>query len=244
VAAADADVPTAASMTAKDPYSFDNGAGGTSVSVAAGGTVSFGYPSGASYHSVVFDPAQPTSCTDMPAAPSGPGWAGSCRFDTPGTYTFHCGLHSFMTGKVEVVDPNAPTTGTTGPGPTNTGPGSGGGGPTFGYETPPSAKVARRQTGVVVRGKVTTPAGPARIAVTAFAAKRAVATRARRVRVGSVTTHSSGTGPTAFSLKLNRAARRALHRHGRLSVSLRMVIEPDAGTATRMSVTVVLHEKH
>lgn len=229
MASAGADVPTTGSITAKDPYSFDNGSGGSSVNIALGGSVTFAYPSGASYHSVVFDTAQP-SCTDLPSTPSAPGWSGSCTFDSAGTYAFHCGLHSFMTGKVEVVDPNAPST--------DTGPG-----PTFGYMTPPVAKVARRQTGPVVRGKVTTPSGPARIAVTAFAARRAVATRTRRVKIGSVTTRSNGTGPTAFSLKVNRTARRALHRRRRLTVSLRIGITPDAGTATRMSATVVLREK-
>ena len=68
-----------ASITAKDPYSFDNGSGGNSVSVAPGGTVMFGYPTGASAHNVVFDTAQPTSCTNMPSTASPPGWSGSLR---------------------------------------------------------------------------------------------------------------------------------------------------------------------
>ena len=67
VASAGANEPTTASITAKDPYSFDNGSGSSTVSIAAGGTVTFSYPSGASAHNVVFDTAQPTSCTNMPA---------------------------------------------------------------------------------------------------------------------------------------------------------------------------------
>ena len=92
-----------ASITAKDPYNFDNGSGGNSVTIAKGGSVTFSYPSGGgSSHNVVFGAAQPTSCTDMPATASPSPWSGSCTFDAYGTYTFHCGLHSFMTGTVDV----------------------------------------------------------------------------------------------------------------------------------------------
>ena len=75
VASAGADEPMTAGITAKDPYSFDNGSGGNSVSIAAGGTVTFSYPTGASSHNVVFDPAQPTSCHDIPPSASPPGWS-------------------------------------------------------------------------------------------------------------------------------------------------------------------------
>ena len=239
VASADADAPMSASITAKDPYSFDNGSGGNTVTIAAGGTVTFGYPTGASAHNVVFETAQPTSCSDIPATASPPGWSGSCTFESYGTYAFHCGLHSFMTGKVEVPDPNAPTTGTTGPTTgTETSPAPGGG-----ELTPPSVKVARRQAGTVVHGTVTTPAGPSTIAVRAFAAKAALAARARPVKVGSVTKTSKGSGSTAFSLRINRAARRALHRRHRLALSVRIAITPPYEASTRKTVSVVLREK-
>jgi plastocyanin len=225
VASAGADAPTSASITAKDPYNFDNGSGGNSVTIATDGTVNFSYPTGASSHSVVFSTAQPTSCTNMPSSPSPPGWSGSCTFDSYGTYSFHCGLHSFMTGTVEVPDPNAPS-------------------PGGGELASPVVKVANRQRGVVVRGSVTTPAGPSDIAVTALVAKSALsASRVRRVRVGSVSKRSTGSGKTSFGLRINRAARRALHRRHRLAVSLRIVITPDAGTAVRKTMPVVLRER-
>lgn len=232
VASAGADAPTTASITAKDPYSFDNGTGGSTVSIARGGTVTFSYPSGGSFHSVVFDTAQPTSCTGMPSTASPPAWSGSCTFEAYGTYAFRCGLHSFMTGQVEVPDPNAPTTGTTGPTPTaTTGP------------APPAVKVAGRQRGVVVRGSVTTPAGPSDISVTAFAARSALASRARLVKVGALNRHSVGTGSTSFALRINRAARRALHRRHRLAVKVRIAVTPDAGTTFKKTVPVVLRER-
>ena len=161
VASAGADAPSSASITAKDPYSFDNGSGGNSVSIAKDGTVTFSYPTGGSYHNVVFDGGK--DCPELPADPAGAPWSGSCTFTAYGTYTFHCELHgSLMSGRVDVPDPNAPTTGTTGPAPTETGgtPPPGGGNPSGGELTPPVVKVAQRQRGVVVRGGVTTPAGP------------------------------------------------------------------------------------
>ena len=244
VASAEADLPTSASITAKDPYNFDNGSGGNSVTIAKGGTVDFSYPTGASAHNVVFSTAQPTSCTDIPATASPPGWSGSCTFDSYGTYAFHCGLHTFMTGKVEVPDPNAPTTGTS-PTPTETGgtPPPGGGSPTGGELTPPTVKVAQRQSGTVVRGSVTTPAGPSTIAVTALVAKSALASRARLVKVGAVKKPSAGTGRTSFRLRVNRGARRAIHRRHRLAVTLRIAVTPHSGEAFKKTVRVVLRER-
>lgn len=244
VASAGANEPTTASITAKDPYSFDNGSGSSTVSIAAGGTVTFSYPSGASAHNVVFDTAQPTSCTNMPATASAPGWSGSCTFEAYGTYAFHCGLHTFMTGKVEVPDPNAPTTGTTTPPPTQTGgPPPRGETPTGGELTAPAVKVAGRQRGVVVRGSVTTPAGPSSIGVTALVAKGALAARARLVKVGSVRKRSTGTGKTSFAVKVNRAARRALARRHRLAITLRIAVTPDAGDPFKKTLKVVLRER-
>lgn len=246
VASAGAEQPTTASITAKDPYSFDNGSGGNSVSIAKDGTVTFSYPSGASLHSVVFDGGTP-SCTDLPASPSSAPWSGSCTFTAYGTYAFHCGLHGFMTGKVEVPDPNAPTTGTTSPTETGGTPPGGGdppGGGTPGGEvlTAPAVKVARSQRGTVVRGSVTTPAGPSAIAVTALVVRNRLASRARLVKVGSVKKRSAGTGRTAFAVRVNRAARRALHRRHRLAVTVRIAVTPDAGEAFKKTVKVVLRE--
>jgi plastocyanin len=246
VAAAGADPPMTASITAKDPYSFDNGSGGSSVTIAKGGSVTFSYPAGGvTSHNVVFDTAQPTVCTDMPATASPSPWSGSCTFDAYGTYAFHCGLHgSLMTGTVEVPDPNAPTTGTTTPPPTDTGgQPPGGGTPTGGELSPPTVKAAHRQRGVVVRGSVTTPAGPSAIAVTALVAKKALASRVRLVKVGALRKRSAGTGKTAFALRVNRAARRALGRRHRLAVALRIAVRPDAGGAFKKTVAIVLMKK-
>ncbi len=72
-------------------------------------------PLGQTRHNVQFISKQPTSCTqtagDMwqPSPPlpwymQGPGWAGNCRFDEPGTYEFRSGLNYAMTGTVIVLE--------------------------------------------------------------------------------------------------------------------------------------------
>jgi plastocyanin len=126
--------PTTASFTAQD-FAWNATGGGQFVTIAEGGTVDFSYPSGASAHNADFSggPA-PTSCTQtagadsgsvppLPAVPTARGWSGNCRFDTPGTYRFHCDLHpTLMTGTIQVVDPNAPPPTTTTTPPTTTRP--------------------------------------------------------------------------------------------------------------------------
>ena len=67
------------------------------VNITPGGRVTFGYPVGFSVHNVDFEETPPTSCvqtaagagwTIEPAPPlpnnvQGPGWEGSCVFQTP-----------------------------------------------------------------------------------------------------------------------------------------------------------------
>src|SRR5262245_48177679 len=56
--------PPTKPVYASDPYSFFNPeTGESSVTIAAGGTVTFAYPESGSIHNVAFDNAQPTSCT-------------------------------------------------------------------------------------------------------------------------------------------------------------------------------------
>jgi plastocyanin len=256
--------PSTASIEAYDfGFQDPSNPGATTVTIAAGGTVAFGYPSGSSFHNVDFDTAQPTSCTQtsgdmppgsvppLPAVQTMPAWSGTCRFSTPGTYSFHCDMHPFMTGTV-IVEGTSTTTpgGTTTTGTTSTGttttPTSTGG--TSTSPLPPSAvTVARRQKGVVLRGSVTTPAGASQIVVTALVSNRVLSKhrpkRAKQVRVGSQTKHSTGTGKTSFAVKLNASARRALHRRHRFAVNLRIVVTPQGGPGAARTVVVALRER-
>lgn len=105
-----------AAVTAKD-FEFD-GPGATTpaaVTLTAGGTVTFSYPSGASAHDVHFTGAGPSACTgstgQVGTAPgvAGPGWSAACTFSTTGTYRFVCDAHSSMTGMVTVIADEGPT---------------------------------------------------------------------------------------------------------------------------------------
>src|SRR4051794_6137756 len=101
-------------------FGFNNPATDDStVTINAGETVTFSYPSGGNFHNVDFSTA-PTSCTQtsganvgpvppLPGFPSPQGWAGTCRFNTPGTYEFFCDAHNFMTGTVTVLGAGTPT---------------------------------------------------------------------------------------------------------------------------------------
>lgn len=98
--------PSTASFTAVD-YAWNvTGTNQASVTIATGGTVTFGYPTGASFHNVDFStpPAAPICMrtdgkTDakgnppLPRNPAGPGWTGQCTFNTAGTYNFTCDAH-------------------------------------------------------------------------------------------------------------------------------------------------------
>ena len=107
--------PPTATINAFD-FGFENPATHTNtVTIAAGGSVVFAYPTGGNFHNIDFSDAQPSACTQtagantgavppLPALPGGQGWTGMCRFDTPGTYTFTCDAHAFETGTV-IVQP-------------------------------------------------------------------------------------------------------------------------------------------
>lgn len=104
------------------------------VEIAAGGKVTFSYPTGNSSHNVEFQGTQPT-CTQtagivvgavppLPAFGLPPGWAGECTFTAPGTYEFLCRVHpDLMKGKVivdAVATPTPTETPTATPTPTPT----------------------------------------------------------------------------------------------------------------------------
>jgi plastocyanin len=121
--------PVAAATVVAQDNVFQN----SPVTVDAGNTVAFAYPSGNSSHNVVFNQA-PSSCVQtagnpifasappLPQYPLGPGWEGYCTFNTPGTYTFYCEAHpTEMTGSVTVRGPSQPTpTPSPSPSPTST----------------------------------------------------------------------------------------------------------------------------
>jgi plastocyanin len=108
----------AASVTARD-NAFEH----ADVTVKPGEYVHFSYPEGAASHNVDFkDAAQPVckQTAPLPAVGASPplpkyalrmGWAGDCRFDAPGVYTFVCDAHpAEMKGTVTVAEPQPAAT--------------------------------------------------------------------------------------------------------------------------------------
>jgi plastocyanin len=259
-AAAGSSGSTTASVTAVDFDWSMPGATDHTDTIAAGDSVTFSYPAGVSIHNVDFTGGGPTACTQtagatvgpvspLPAAPEAPGWSGTCRFDTPGTYLFVCDNHNYMKGAIVVQGRGAGTT-TTGASTTAAGtstapadqvPGAGTS-PSGGLSWPsarPRVSVAHRQRGAVLRGTVTTRGGRARIVLTAY-----LVARGSRIRVGSQTKHSTGAGVTAFAVRLEAAGRRALLRGHRLAVELRVVVTPAAGRpVTSKTVAVALRDR-
>jgi plastocyanin len=259
-AAVGASAPSTATVTAVDFDWSMPGATDYTATIAAGGSVSFSYPAGVSIHNVDFTGGGPSACTQtagaavgpvspLPAVPEAPGWSGTCRFDTPGTYLFVCDNHNYMKGTI-VVEGHGTTTTATGGSTTATGtstapadqtPGAGSSTPggSSSLSARPRVSVARRQRGAVLRGTVTTPAGRSQIRVTAY-----LSGHGARTRVGSQTKRSEGTGTTAFAVKLDPAGRRALRHAHRLAVDLRVVITPAAGRpVTTKTVPIALRDR-
>ncbi len=104
-----------AEFTAADDLNWHSSVDGSNtVTIDPGGTVTFSYPDGASFHNVNFDGDVQPVCTQtaptssapgappMPPFPSPHGWSGTCTFDMSGTYAFACQLHPTMVGVVTV----------------------------------------------------------------------------------------------------------------------------------------------
>src|SRR4051812_27425228 len=120
-AAAKADAPPlTAGFTAVDVGStnhqwFVTGTTSNTATIATGGTVTFGYPTGTSLHNAAFTAAaRPTTCTPAlgatfatPTPAARAPWTASCRFDTPGTYAFMCQVHTTMRATVVVAPDSA-----------------------------------------------------------------------------------------------------------------------------------------
>jgi len=244
----EAQPPPSASFTASNNYWYVTGTSSTTATIAAGGTVTFTSPLGNNPHNARFSSPGPSSCDPaLPVDPESPPWDATCRFDTPGTYSFICTQHAGMGGSVSVLAPGTPTT----PPPT-TGPGTSppGGNPPGGSPGQPgsiSVKVARRQRGTTLRGSVTTSADGSRVVVTALVSNRLLAKsrprRIRKVSVGSLRKQVPSAGKTSFAVRLSAAARRALKRHGRLGIDLRISVTPPADDATTKTAKVVLRPR-
>jgi plastocyanin len=226
--------PRSATVTATDYSASSHAWVGGDATIAAGGTVTFTYPTGTSTHSVEFTGAQPASCSGLPADP-GRGWTGSCRFDAPGSYPFVCPVHADMTGTITVQAPVA----TPSPAPSATPipappppPG------TVAPPAPLAVTLATSQHGTRVRGSVGVTIRGSRLVVEVWATRRSVlgGRSTKPVRIGRFTRASAPAGRTSFAVAVDAKARSALRRHRRLAVTVAIALTPPGGHELTYSV--------
>jgi plastocyanin len=212
------------SFTAVDYAWRANGTDATSLTVAPGESVSFGYPSGSNFHNLHFTDAQPTSCTGTSLNPRPKGWSGECTFADTGTYPFVCDVHAGMTGRVVVAVPEPTATAT--PAPTDPG-----GGTAPALTPTPSAtpvqtalkvKLTAKQRGKRVRGSVGVERAGSRLEVTLTAR-----VGKRNARVGRWIKTRTTPGAVRFSVPL---AAKALRGRRSLPVTVGVTLTPPGGS--------------
>jgi len=242
--------PTSATIDAHDYFFQDAAAadqGDNTVDVQPGQSVKFEYPAGANFHNVEFNDSKPTTCEQtagvvlpgialppLPAVPLGAGWSGQCEFDQPGTYTFFCTAHNYMTGTVVVGAPD------------------GGGPPLAGIASLPdflapaprawvsfdpprraSTTIAKLARGALKLTGHCTSVGDGKVTLTASKAQaRRLHLRSRTL--GTATAHCEDNGLFKVTIKSSAAVKRALkHYHGKaLKVTATVTLRGAGGSSS------------
>jgi plastocyanin len=217
--------------------------------IIAGQSVKFANPYSEVPHGLKFTagPATP-ACSGIPAAAGEAGgatsWHGECGFAAPGTYTFICTVHpGEMKGTITVNAGGTTTvTTTTTPTPTTTTP-SEPSGSTSPLSGSPSLRASQR--GGTVKGTLVLSEGASgdglKIDLLANSASLATTHAPKRIRVGRFVRSSVTAGRLPFSIRLSSRARRALARHHRLSLTVRIVLTPLYGEVTTVNRSVIEH---
>jgi hypothetical protein len=230
------------------------------VTIASGGTVTF-IDHGREAN-IVWTGAPPACEPSVPVAPaaSKTGWEGKCTFATPGSYNFESSTLFKEPGldytKYEVVVESSATTPPTG----TTGEGGSKGGSTPGTTTSGPAPAGESQTGSPLSGapvihasqKGNTVKGSLQISkaglgdrlevdLLATTASLAKAGHATQVVGRFVVSASVSAGQRSFSVKLDAKGRRALKRHHRLALKVKIMLIPVHGEATSVTRSVTLH---
>jgi plastocyanin len=223
--------------------------------VIAGESVKFGNPGSEVPHGLKFTGGPGTqSCSGIPVAATeasgATDWHGECTFTTPGTYTFICTVHpSEMKGTI-TVNPNGTTTTTITPTPTPTTTTTT---PTTTTPTPvepptpllSSLSIRPSQHGGTVKGSLELSKAGAgaglEIDVLAHSTSLVKTMHTARVRVGRLTRGSLSAGELSFAVKLDAEARKALERHGRLALTVKITITPVHGKPLTLTRPVVEH---
>ena len=213
------------------------------VTIATGGEVKF--TDNASTPATVSWTGSAPACSGIPASAT-TKWAGSCKFEQPGTYKFESptlfnGGPSLNYTKYEVVvESTAGGTTTTAP----TTPGEPGhGSPVEGGAG--ALKLAASQRGATVRGslKVSQAGSGGRLEVALFAARASLAGyhHVAPVRVGRLVRSSVRPGTVSFSVPLSVRGKTALRAHRRLRLTVKIGVTAPQASATTVTRVVILH---
>ncbi len=209
-----------------------------SAEVGTGGSVTF-KNSTSIQHGIEWTGTPPgtPSCSGVPVGTWGTNWTGTCTFTQAGTYSFRCPVHpAEMTGTITV---SSSGTVTTGPPPPAEPPESAPGGPPA-----RSLGLARSQRGAVRGSIVVSQAGAgARLEVDLLAGQAALsgAGRGGGHRVGRLVRSALQPGRVSFTVPISGLGRRALRRHGRLPLTVEVIVAPRHGAALKLKRGVVLH---
>jgi hypothetical protein len=226
------------------------------VTIASSGSVTFADSKTAA--NIAWTGTAPECEPKVPVAPESPktGWEGKCTFIAPGTYHFESSTLFKEPGldytKYEIVvegsTTTTTTTGTTGTTGTTTT-------PTMTTTSPASlesplagsesraVKVAKSQRGGSVRGSLQISKAGAgdRLEVDLLATTASLAKAGHTTQVGRFVSASVSAGQRSFSVKLNAKARRALKRHHRLALKVKITLTPASGEALSITRSVTLH---
>ncbi len=225
------------------------------VTIASGGSVA--YADSKTAASIAWTGTAPTCESTVPVAPAGPktGWEGKCTFATPGTYKFESSTLWPEYTKYEVVvegSTSAPPTGTTGEGGSKGGstPGTTTPSPTPAGESPTGSPLSgapaihSSQRGTTVKGSLQIAKAGAgdRLEVDLLATTASLAKAGHTTQVvGRFVSASVSAGQQSFSVKLNARARKALKRHHRLVLKVKITLTPVHGEAMSITRSVTVH---
>jgi hypothetical protein len=240
----------------------------SNVTIASGGTVKFIDKSSTLEQGVRWEGAAPT-CEKVPTTTTKGPWEGTCTFATPGKYRFDGTQSPNYAGTGEVTVTGTSSTGTTGTtgttqstptgssgsSTTSSGSGSSQSGAPAGGATPlgsllvgsasSACKLPSAQNGQTVHGSLDVSqagaGGRLEVQLLATRASLASAGRSSHVQVGRLVRSSVRAGRDTFTVPVNARARRALHAHGHLALTVKLLLSPAHGSAVTLTRIVVLH---
>lgn len=231
------------------------------VTISPGGQVTFEDPSKKVPHGIVWKSGPETpSCSGVPINSGAKHWTGACTFTKAGAYSYYCYVHGEpMSGTVYVEAPGTepppstssstpttttemhmamPTNATTGSQPVTTSPT-----PAIDSLSAGTLRLRGRQR-ARVHGSLDVALAGSSLEITLLA-PRAQLSRTPGHRhgtevVGHFKKDGLAGGPLNFEVALNKLARGALKRRGRLSLTVRMALTPPHGTSVQRSIGVEL----